>query len=233
VGDMLPVTLDLTLVGIFDTPDQSGRFYFNRDYLQDSLPAGDPRRDTVQQYYVETTSKDEVSRVASTIDAMFAGSPAPTMTESEQAFMLSFISFIGNVKLFLLAISGAVTFTILLVSANTISMSVRERVREVGILKTLGFSSSDILRMIVGESAVIGFTGGVIGCVIAVLLCTGIAQAARHAPVTFLALRSFAMTPLTALLTILIAMLITVVSALVPAISAARTPIIESLAHTG
>jgi putative ABC transport system permease protein len=233
VGDMLPVTIDLTLVGIFDTPDQSGRFYFNRDYLQDSLPAGDPRRDTVQQYYVETTSKDEISRVASTIDAMFAGSPAPTMTESEQAFMLSFISFIGNVKLFLLAISGAVTFTILLVSANTISMSVRERVREVGILKTLGFSSSDILRMIVGESAVIGLAGGVIGCVIAVLLCTGIAQAARHAPVTFLALRSFAMTPLTALLTILVAMLITVLSALVPALSAARTPIIESLAHTG
>jgi putative ABC transport system permease protein len=233
VGDILPVTVDLTLVGIFDTPDQTGRFYFNRDYLQDSLPAGDPRRDTVQQYYVETTSKDEVSRVASTIDAMFAGSPAPTMTESEQAFMLSFISFIGNVKLFLLAISGAVTFTILLVSANTISMSVRERVREVGILKTLGFSSSDILRLIVGESAVIGLTGGVIGCVIAVLLCTGIAQAARHGSVTFLALRSFAMTPLTALLTISVAMLITVLSALVPALSAARTPIIESLAHTG
>jgi putative ABC transport system permease protein len=230
---MLPVTLELTLVGIFDQPVESGVLYFNRDYLQDSLPPGDAHRDMVQQYYVETASKEDVTQVASAIDAMFAESSAPTMTENEHAFMLGFISFVGNVKLFLLAISGAVTFTILLVSANTISMSVRERVREVGILKTLGFSSSDVLGMIVGESAVFGATGGAIGCVIAALLCSGIAQAIRHGPAYVQELRSFAMTPITAFLTIFVAMLITALSALVPALSAARTPIVESLKHTG
>jgi putative ABC transport system permease protein len=155
------------------------------------------------------------------------------MTENEHAFMLGFVSFVGNVKLFLLAISGAVTFTILLVSANTISMSVRERVREVGILKTLGFSSSDVLGMIVGESAMIGVAGGTIGCVIAALLWSLIAQAIRHGPPYIQELRSFAMTPLTTLLTISAAMLITAVSAFLPAFSAARTPIVESLRHTG
>ena len=233
VGDMLPVSLELTLVGIFDQPVESGRLYFNRDYLQDSLPAGDARRDMVQQYYVETASKEDVTLVAQAIDAMFTESSAPTMSENEHAFMLGFVSFVGNVKLFLMAISGAVTFTILLVSANTISMSVRERVREVGILKTLGFSSSDVLGMIVGESAMIGMAGGTIGCVIAAFLCSIIAQAIRHGPAYIQELRSFAMTPLTTLLTISAAMLITAVSAFLPAYSAARTPIVESLKHTG
>jgi putative ABC transport system permease protein len=233
VGDMLPVNLELTLAGIFDQPVESNVLYFNRDYLQDSLPAGDAHRDMVQQYYVETASKQDVSRVAPAIDATFAESSAPTMTENEHAFMLGFVSFVGNVKLFLLAISGAVTFTILLVSANTISMSVRERVREVGILKTLGFSSSDVLGMIVGESAVIGVIGGAIGCIIAFLLCSLIAQAIRHGPPYIQELRSFAMTPLTTLLTIFAGILISAMSALVPAFSAARMPIVKSLRHSG
>ena len=233
VGTMMPMTLDLTLVGIFDDPGDTEVLYFNRDYLQDSLPTTDPRNDMVQQYYVETRSKDDVASVASAIDAAFAESPAPTRTESEHAFMLSFVSFVGNVKLFLLAIGGAVTFTILLVSANTISMSVRERIREVGILKTLGFSSSEVLAMILSESAFIGLVGGIVGCAIAVVLSLGVAQAAHHGSAFVQSLRSFSMTPLSAFLTILAALAISALSALVPALTAARAPIVESLRHTG
>ena len=230
VGTM---TLDLTLVGIFDDPGDTEVLYFNRDYFQDSLPATDPRNDMVQQYYVETRSKDDVPSVASAIDAAFAESPAPTRSESEHAFMLSFVSFVGNVKLFLLAIGGAVTFTILLVSANTISMSVRERIREVGILKTLGFSASEVLAMILSESAFIGLVGGIVGCAIAVVLSMGVAQAAHHGSAFVQSLRSFSMTPLSAFLTILAALAISALSALVPALTAARAPIVESLRHTG
>ena len=232
-GTMTPTNLELALVGIFDDPGDTEVLYFNRDYLQDSLPAGDPRRDMVQQYYVETASEKDVASVASAIDGAFADSPAPTRTESEHAFMLSFVSFLGNVKLFLLAIGGAVTFTILLVSANTISMSVRERVHEVGILKTLGFSSSEVLGMILSESAFIGLVGGIVGCAIAVALSLGIAQAAHHGSAFVQSLRSFSLTPLSAFLTILAALAISAASALVPAVSAARAPIVESLKHTG
>lgn len=232
-GNMFPVNLELTLVGIFNDPGDTEALYFNRDYLQDSLPTADPRKDMVQQYYVETRSKDDVASVASAIDAVFAESPAPTRTESEHAFMLSFVSFVGNVKLFLFAIGGAVTFTILLVSANTISMSVRERIREVGILKTLGFSSSEVLSMILSESAFIGLVGGIVGCAIAVLLSLGVAQAAHHGSSYVQSLRSFTMTPLSAFLTILAALAISTLSALVPALTAARAPIVESLRHTG
>jgi putative ABC transport system permease protein len=233
VGTMTPVTLELKLVGVFDDAGNTEALYFNRGYLQDSLPEIDPRHDMVQQYYVETDSKNDVASVASAVDAAFAESPAPTRTESEHAFMLSFVSFVGNVKLFLLAIGGAVTFTILLVSANTISMSVRERIREVGILKTLGFSSSEVLVMILSESVFIGLVGGIVGCAIAVALSLGIGQAAHHGSAYVQSLRSFSMTPLSAFLTVLVAILVSAASAVFPALSAARAPIVESLRHTG
>ena len=232
-GNMMPVNLELTLVGVFDSPEDSEVFYLNRDYLQDSLPATDQRRDTAQQYYVETNSKEDVARTGPAIDALFQDSPAPTRTENEHAFMLSFVSFVGNVKLFLLAIGAAVTFTILLVSANTISMAVRERTPEVGILKTLGFAPSQILGMILGESAFIGLVGGVTGCAIAIALSAAIAHAARHGSPYVQSLRSFALTPLSALLTVLAALVISALSALVPALSAARASIVSSLKYTG
>lgn len=233
MGDTTPIALELSLVGIFDEPGDTPVLYFNRAYLEDSLPPGDPRSGTAQQYYVETASKDEVSRIASAIDTLFENSPAPTMTESEHAFMLSFLSFLGNVKLFLLAIGCAVTFTILLVSANTISMSTRERFREVGILKTLGFSQAEILMIIVGESAVIGLAGGLFGGMSAMLLCAAIARAAAHGSNFLQILRPLAVTPAMASLTLIVAAAIATVSAFVPALSAARTSIVDSLGHTG
>ena len=87
------------------------------------------------------TFADEVPRIEKAIDDEFRNSTAQTKTETESAFGLSFVAMLGNVKVFLLGICGAVTFTILLVSANTIAMSVRERVREVGVLKTLGYTA--------------------------------------------------------------------------------------------
>jgi putative ABC transport system permease protein len=229
VGDTSPVTLDLTLVGSFDDPDHAENLFFNWDYLRDSLPASDIRRDMVQQFHIEAASKEDVTRVASAIDAMFENSPAPTTTESERAFMLSFVAFIGNVKLFLAALCGAVMFTILLVSANTISMSVRERTREVGVLKTLGFAPSEILGLIVGEATAIAFFGGVVGCLLATGLCAGLTAVIPNGP-GFIHL---GMTPLIASLSLTLALLIGVVSALVPAGGAARTSIIDSLRYTG
>jgi putative ABC transport system permease protein len=231
---LAPVTLELTLVGIYDDPTDAEALYLNRGYIQDSLPSADPRHDMVQQYYVETISQDDVPRVASAIDSEFADSPAPTRTESEHAFMLSFVSFVGNVKAFLLAIGAAVTFTILLVSANTISMSIRERVREVGILKTIGFSSYEVLGMILGESALTGVAGGIVGCGMAAMLSEAIAQAAHRSGSPYLqSLRSFSLTPLSMAATIVAAVMLATVSALLPALAAARASIIQSLRHTG
>ena len=123
-------------------------------------------------------------------------------------------------------ISGAVAFTVLLVSGNTFSMSVRERIREVGILKTLGFTHLLILRMVLGEAVVIAMTGGAIGCSPVGLLCGVI----RHAAPAFIpGIKSLAMTPLIVFLSLAVALLIGLASALPPAISASRMSILDSL----
>ena len=83
-----PVTLELTLAGIFDDPARNTVLYFNWAYLRDSLPAGDDHRDMAQQFYVEASNKDVVSDVARQIDEAFADSPFPTKSEPEQAFFM-------------------------------------------------------------------------------------------------------------------------------------------------
>ncbi len=227
VGDIFPVNLEFRIVGIYDDPQHDEALYFNDDYLNESLPTTSPMRDSTGTFQVLATSPDAVPSVAQAIDAMFANSPAPTKTETEQQFALSFVSFLGNLKLFLMAICGAITFTILLVSANAISMSVRERVREVGVLKTLGFTTGGVLSIILGEAMMIAVTGGALGC----LLAGGLCIAARNAVSMFLG--GLSLTPQVALLSLGIAALLGLFSALVPAWQAAHTSILEALRFAG
>ena len=131
-----------------------------------------------------------------------------------------------------LAVCSAVTFAIVLVSANAISMSVRERTREVGILKTLGYSSREILGMVLGESLLIGLVGGLAGCIAAQGLCFALAYTA-HRQLALKTLSTISMTPLTILLTLAIAAVVAACSAAIPARNAARTSIINALAYTG
>ena len=128
-----------------------------------------------------------------------------------------------------MVICGAITFTILLVAANTISMSVRERVREVGVLKTLGFTPGSILGIILGESVVISVIGGIIGCALAAVLVNG----ARHAPGAMGFTNGMAMTPGVIAVCVAMAAFVGLVSSLFPAWSASRISIVEALRHTG
>jgi putative ABC transport system permease protein len=226
-GDIFPVDLELVIRGVYDWPEDNESLYFNIDYLYEGLPAA--RRDTAGTFTILADSKESVPRIAREVDELFRNSTAQTRTETEQAFALSFVSFIGNVKLFLLAIFGAVTFTILLVSANTISMSVRERVREVGVLKTLGFTRGAILGLILGESAFIALVGGAVGLSLTSLLCYAVRQGPTFLPQT----KTLALQPGTVAAGLAMAVVIGLVSALVPAWQASRTSIVESLKHIG
>jgi putative ABC transport system permease protein len=161
-GDFFPVTVDLTLVGIFENAQDNNVLLFGIDYLFDLVPRG--LKDQVFALEVQANSPASIPRICSAIDALFRNSPARTRTEAERAYQLTFLSMLGNVKSFLTSISLALTFTLLLVTANTMAMAVRERVREVGLLKTLGFSTAHILLMILAESALLALIGGLIGC---------------------------------------------------------------------
>jgi len=227
-GDIYPVTLDLKVVGIFEDPDASKTLFFNVGYLRDALPLA--RRSYNSTVTVLADSPEDVPRIAKAVDDMFANSSPPTKTESEQQFALSFVSFLGNIKLFLIMISAAVTFTILLVSGNTMAMSVRERIKEVGVLKTLGFPNEAILGIIIGEAVSISLIGGVIGLLLASVLTVGVGKAGS----SFVAqLHNLSVTPLTAFLCLAIAVLLGLLSSFIPAWNAARTNILDSLKFSG
>lgn len=222
VGDIFPGDFAFTLRGIFDSPRPSEVLYFSRDYLEQSLPEG--RRGSAGTFTILIDDPASATRIAEAVDREFSNAPVQTKTESEQAFALSFVSLIGNVKMFIMAISAAVMFTILLVSANTMAMSVRERVREVGVLKTLGFSPGNILVMILGEAVAISLIGGAIGY----LLSTGLASGVSKAAGGFLP-PIVPFEPAVAAACIVTAGLIGLMSSLVPAMGASRIPIVEAL----
>src|SRR5262249_60142017 len=121
-------------------------------------------------------SPENVARVAKAIDEEFRNSDVPTKTETERAFQLGFVAMLGNVKAFILSICLAVVFAILLVSANTMAMSIRERTREVAVLKTLGFSRNSILGLFVGEAVSLAVVGGLIGSIVCFVLVKGMAS---------------------------------------------------------
>ena len=226
VGDIFPVTLELTLDAIFEEPQQFEVLVFNNTYLYESLGSG--RRDLVGAFQVQASSPEVVGQVSKTIDDMFANSSYPTKTESESAFSLSFLSFLGNVKMFLITICGAVTFTLLLVTGNTMAMAVRERTREVGILKTLGYPNGAILGMILGEAAIIALVGGIVG----LLLASGAAAVVRAGPAFVQQLKTLSIGPVVGTFCLLFAMLVGVLSSIVPAVGAARTTILDALRST-
>jgi len=135
---------------------------------------------------------------------------------------------LGNVKLALISICSAVTFTILLIAGNTMAMAVRERTREVGILKTLGFTPNAVIGLLVAESGVISMLGGGIG----LLLANGLIGAIRQGPAIVQQTKTLTLQPpvLGALLGFSI--LLGVASVVVPAWRAAHTPILEALKET-
>ncbi|HUJ72060.1 MAG TPA: FtsX-like permease family protein [Verrucomicrobiae bacterium] len=229
VGDIFPVTLEFTLRGIYDNLADDGALLFNYEYLRESLKLRSGRQlDQVGLYLMIADSAESVPRVIEAVDEMFENSPSETKTETERAFALGFLSYLGDVKLMLISVCGALTFTVLLVSANTMAMSVRERVREVGILKTLGYTPEAVLGILLSESVFIALVGGLLGLGIAGV----ITSALRHVPVMFISLRRLSLPFWVLAATVMLSMLVGVASSFVPAWNASRRPIVACLRFT-
>jgi putative ABC transport system permease protein len=151
--------------GIFDADPvkhpgtDTNVMYFHHKYLYEATG----RRVSAGSYWVEIEDPDKAGEVSRSIDALFENSDAQTRTETEKAFTAGFIAMAGNLALLLNGIGLAVTFTILLVVANTMSIAVRERRTEIAVLKTLGFTSRQVMGLVVAESVLIGVLGGGLG----------------------------------------------------------------------
>jgi putative ABC transport system permease protein len=226
IGDIYPGTLELTVRGIFDSPRKSEMLYFNWAYVREGL--SEDRKGEVGTFDILCDNAGVVPRVSKTIDDGFHNAPVQTRTETEQAFLLSFVSMLGNVKMFLISICAAVMFTILLVSGNTMAMSVRERVREVGVLKTLGFTGGNILFIILGEACAISVAGGAIGFLLSTFLVGGV----QSSPAGMFLPPIRKLDPTVASACILVALGIGLLSSFIPAWNASRTNIVEALRST-
>ena len=142
--------------------------FFHYDYINELMP--DWAKDQVSTFSIIANSADDVPRISQQIDSMFVNTDAPTKTESESEFAKSFETMMGGVKQFLYGIIAAITFSVLLVMGNTMAMTVRERTKEVGTLKAIGFQRGTIAGLFLAESLIVACIGGAIGIGAALLL---------------------------------------------------------------
>jgi putative ABC transport system permease protein len=224
VGDIYPVTLELYVRGIFHSNPDNKSVYFNAKYVEEAVSFFKGQAGT---FSILAASPADVSKVASAIDDMFRNSPQPTKAESEKAFGLEFVAMLGNVKAFILSICSAVVFTTLLVSANTIAMSIRERTREVAVLKTLGFTKRGVLGLFVSEAVALALVGGLVGASLGGLMVFGFGHVVQ---LTFFPLR---MTPGIWGLALLTSGLVGLLSAALPSYNASKINIVDGLRHIG
>jgi putative ABC transport system permease protein len=200
--------------------------FFHFKYLYEGLG----RRVMAGTYVSEIEDPDEAGVVSKAIDDLFVNSDTQTRTETEKAFAASFISMAGNLALLLNGIGLAVAFTILLVTANTMSMAIRERRTEIAVLKTLGFSSAQVMGLVVAEALALGVLGGALG----ILGSEGTMWMLTHAPgvkdmLAGLGLTSLNLKPLVATLGFAVALTLGFLAGLFPALNAYRSRITDML----
>jgi putative ABC transport system permease protein len=225
LGTIFPANLELTIRATYTIDPPNNSLYFNAKYLEESVGWF---KDSAGFYFTRVNAPASVARVSHNIDDMFHNLPEPTKSESEKAFQLDFIATLGNVKAFILGICGAVVFTILVVSANTMAMTIRERTREVAVLRTLGFTRERILSLYLAESVTLALAGGVAGVIIAMLAMYLVGKS----PLPGLP-ASMKVTPPIGVLALVVAALVGLLSTIVPAYRASRTNIVEGLRHIG
>ncbi len=225
-GTIFPTDLDLTIRAIYHRDPPQNALYFNSKYLEESVSWF---KGQAGWYSAQVDSADNVARASKQIDDMFHNSTLQTKTESERAFQLGFVASLGNVKAFILGICGAVAFAIMLVSANAMAMSVRSRIREVALLKTLGFTRGRVLSIFISESVALSIAGGVVGILVAIPLLAFLTRQFIGFGIPL----NMKVGPHTAALSLLAAVTLGLVSGYLPAHKASRINIVEGLRHIG
>ena len=229
VGDRIPLqgtiwtgAWEFNIRAIYDGSrpgDDESQFWFQWKFLEESRPWG---KGTVGWYTVKVDDPDQAVTVSRTIDERFANSAYETSTETEQAFAAGFAKQIGNIRMLIMSIGAVVLFTLLLVTGNTMAMAVRERVPELGVLKTLGFGDWTVLFLVLAESLIIAAVGGALGVGLAKLFTLGGDPTGGMLPVFYLSTGEMA-------LGIGIAVFVGLAAGSIPALTAMNLRIVDAL----
>jgi putative ABC transport system permease protein len=221
-GTIFPGDWTFTIRGVYTPADaviNDDMLIFHHEYLEERT--GRPGQ--AGWYVLEIDDPNNTAGISKMVDDKFRNSSAPTKTGTEQAFNASFATMWGNVSLLMGTIGMAVVFAILLVTANAMMMSARERTKEVAVLKTIGFTDRRLFGMVMLEAGLITMAGAVIGLGGAKLLY----KASNFNAAGFLP--GFDVTNNTLLLGAGVALLLMLASGLVPAVRAARLPVVQAL----
>lgn len=230
-GTIYPGTWDFEIVGTYRGRDETiddSQFIFNWQYIEQRMLQEWPERaGQVGWYVIKIDDPARAAAISQAVDAEFDNSPDETVTETEAQFQQSFVAMAGTIIFSLQVISVLVIGIILLVAANTMAMTARERISEYAVLKTLGFSGGHILGLIGGESLMIAMMGGVVGMILMFPVLNGVAAALRSwFPVFPIEARTFQLAGLAAFGVGLLA-------AVFPAWRAIRVSIVNGLRRIG
>lgn len=172
-GELYPVSLELTIDGIFDGPktDQLESLWFHFTYLDELLKKDRSRQaGNAGTIFVKAESPDDLNELIDRIKEKFKNNEAPVRPVTEQAFRQMFAEMIGNVKAYIRNVALAVVISLMLVAGNAMAMSMRERTREVAVLKAIGFTRMIVLALVLFEAILIAVAGGLVGVMGAKLL---------------------------------------------------------------
>ena len=232
IGDHIPIkttlyggrALDFNLVGIYHgkrPQDDETQFWFQWDYFQEKAP--DRVKGQVGWYVLRIDNPDDAPRIAKTIDAEFANSPNETRTETESSFAANWVKQFGNIQFLIVSIGTVVFFTLLLVTGNTMAISVRERTSELAVFKAIGYSDRFVLFFVLAEALVIALIGGGMGLLLAVVSMPFLARALSGL------LPSIVLAPSMLLFGFAAAILVGILSGLLPGLGAMRLRVVNAL----
>jgi putative ABC transport system permease protein len=234
VGDIIPIkgtiypgTWEFVVRAIYDgakSTTNTATMFFHWDYINEAVKRQAPRRgNQVGVYVIEIRQPEDAAVISNAVDAQFRNSLAETLTETEKAFQLGFVSMSEAIVVAIRAVSFVVIIIIMAVMANTMAMSARERLAEYATLKVLGFGPGFLTMLIFGESLLLSVAGCLLGVALLFPLAAGFARLmGTMFPV-------FEVAPLTVLLQLVAALAVGAVAAIAPTLRATRVNIVEGL----
>jgi len=228
-GDRIPIrgtifqgTWEFNLRAIYHgsrPADDTTQFWFQWKYLEERRQYG---KGQVGWYVVRVSNPDDSVRVSKAIDEMFVNSPWETKTATEKSVMADWVKQMGNIEFLILSIGAVVFFTLLLVSGNTMATAVRECIRELAVLKAVGFSDKFVLFLVLAEALVIALIGGTIGLLLAKGFTLGGDPTRGMLPYFFLPVKQM-------ILGVGVAVVNGVIASILPATSAMRLKVVDAL----
>jgi len=232
IGDRIPIKTTLygggswefNLAGIYHgkrPQDDETQFWFQWDYFEEKVP--ERVKGQIGWYVLRVDNPDDSPRIAKAIDEEFANSPFETKTQTESAFAANWVKQFGNIQFLIVSIGSVVFFTLLLVTGNTMAISVRERTSELAVFKAIGYSDRAVLFFVLAEALAIALFGGLLGILGAMILVPALGKALTGL------LPSIVLAPSMLLFGLLLAIVVGFASGVIPGVSAMRLRVVNAL----